>query len=40
MRVRQWFGQGFVDAPIGACDGLGTDALDDIQRRDDDVPVA
>ena len=40
MRVRQWFEKGFVDAPIGACDALGADALDDIQRRQDDVPVA
>ena len=40
VAVRQRLGQGFVDAPVGAGDGLGADALDDIQRRQDDVPVA
>ena len=39
MRVRQRFGQGIVDAPVGAGDCLGTDALDNIQRRQDDVLV-
>ena len=33
MRVRQRFGQGFVDTPVGAGDGLGADTLDDIERR-------
>ena len=40
MRVRQRFGKGIVDAPVGAGDRLGADALDNIQRRQDDVPVA
>ena len=40
MHVRKRFGQGFVDAPVGAGDGLGADALDDIERRKDDVPVS
>ena len=40
MPARQQLGQGFIDAPVGAGDGLGADALDDIQRRQDDVPVA
>jgi hypothetical protein len=39
MRVRQRFGQGIVDAPVGAGDRLGADALDNIQRRQDDVSV-
>ena len=40
MRVRQWFGQGVVDAPVGTGDRLGTGALDNIQRRQNDVSVA
>jgi hypothetical protein len=36
MRVRQRFGQGFVDAPVGAGDGLGTGALDGVERGQDD----
>ncbi len=39
MRVRKRFGQGVMDAPVGAGDRLGTDALDNIQRRQDDVSV-
>ena len=38
--ARQRLGQGFVDAPVGAGDRLGTDSLDDIQCRQDDVPVS
>ena len=38
--VPQWLGQGFTDEPVGSGDGFSGDALDDIQRRDDDVPVA
>ena len=40
MRVRQRFGQGIVDAPVGAGNRLGTNALDNIQRRQDDVSVS
>ena len=40
MHVRKRFRQGFVDAPVGAGGGLGADALDDIERRKDDVPVS
>jgi hypothetical protein len=40
MCVRQRFGQGVVDAPVGAGDRFGTDALDNIQRRQDDVLVS
>ena len=39
MCIRQWFGQGIVDAPVGAGDCFGADALDNIQRRQDDVSV-
>jgi hypothetical protein len=34
--VRQRLGQCFVDAPIGAGDGLGTGALDRVERGQDD----
>jgi hypothetical protein len=33
MRRRQRRGERVVDATGGACDGLGTDALDHVQRR-------
>ena len=36
MRVRQWFGQGVIDAPVGASDGLGASALDGVERGQDD----
>jgi hypothetical protein len=39
MRVRQQFGQGIVDAPVGAGGRLGADALDNIQRRQDEHPT-
>lgn len=39
MRVRQRFSQGILDAPVGACDRFGTDAFDNIQRRQDNVLV-
>ncbi len=32
MRVRQRFGQGIIDARVGAGDHLGKDVLDNIQR--------
>jgi hypothetical protein len=34
--VRQRLGQGFIDAPVGASDGLGTGALDGVERGQDD----
>ena len=34
--VRQRLGQGFVDAPVGAGNRLGTGALDGIERGQDD----
>jgi hypothetical protein len=34
--VRQRLGQGFVDAPVGAGDGLGAGALDGVERGQDD----
>lgn len=40
MHVRQRFDQGDVDAPIGARDRFGADALDNIECRQDDVPVS
>jgi hypothetical protein len=36
MRVRQRFGQGFVDAPVGAGDRLGTRPLDGVERGQND----
>ena len=36
MRVRQRLGQGFVDPPVGASDGFGTGALDDVEDGQDD----
>ena len=36
MPVRQRFGQGFVDVPIGAGNGLGAGALDGVERGQDD----
>jgi hypothetical protein len=36
MRVRQRFGQGIVDAPVGAGDRLGARALDGVERRQND----
>ena len=30
VSIRQWFGQDFVDAPVGASDGLGTGALNGV----------
>jgi hypothetical protein len=36
MHVRQWFGQGVVDAPVGAGDRLGTRPLDGVERGQND----
>ncbi|CAJ0784588.1 hypothetical protein R8510_05277 [Ralstonia chuxiongensis] len=33
MHLRQRFGQGIVDAPVGACNRLGAGALGDIEYR-------
>jgi hypothetical protein len=40
VRVQQRLGQRRIDVPIGTGDGFGANALDAIQRRDHDVPVA
>jgi len=36
MRVRQWFGQGVVDAPVGAGDRFGARPLDGVEGRQND----
>ena len=36
MRVRQRFGQGIVDAPVGASDRLGARPLDGVEGRQND----
>lgn len=38
--LRQRFGQGCIDAPVGAGDGLGADALDDTRGRKEYVLAA
>lgn len=40
MGIRQRDRKGSVDSTVGAGDRLGTGALDDIQRRNDDVAMA
>ncbi len=36
MRIRQRFGQGIVDAPVGASDRLGARPLDGVEGRQND----
>ncbi|SRU72625.1 Uncharacterised protein [Shigella sonnei] len=36
MRVRQWFGQGVVDAPVSTGDRLGTRPLDGVEGGQND----
>ncbi len=40
MRVRQWFGQGVVDAPVSTGDRLGTRPLDGVEggEQNDRLP--
>ena len=40
MVVRKSVGQGGINAPVGLRNGPGTDALDNIERRNDDVLLA